>query len=68
MDKEMKNAVAQWTFQDKPLPNTEELKEALRRFVEIQDWCKEMNVASYAKYQTALDGRMEIARKLVCKE
>jgi len=36
---------------------------ALKGFLEIQQWCKDLNVKSYGKYQTALDERMAIAKE-----
>jgi nicotinic acid phosphoribosyltransferase len=57
--------VAQWTFQNEPLPNVKEMEDALKGFLEIQQWCKEMNITDYGKYQTAINERMAIAEKLI---
>jgi nicotinate phosphoribosyltransferase len=57
--------VAQWTFQNKPLPDVEDLENALKGFLEIKQWCEDMNVKDYGRYQTALNERMAIAEKLV---
>jgi hypothetical protein len=46
----------------------EEKDKALNGFLEIQKWCKEINVKSYGSYQTALNERMEIAKKAVTEK
>lgn len=45
-----------------------EKDKALNGFLEIQKWCKEINVKSYGSYQTALNERMEIAKKAVTEK
>jgi len=57
--------VAQWTFDEKPLPDVKKLEDALGGFLEIQQHCKELNIKDYGRYQTALDEKMKIAKELI---
>lgn len=41
---------------------------ALKGFLEIQQWCKDINVKSYGRYQTAIDERMAIAKAVVTEK
>ena len=41
----------------------EKRDKALKGFLEIQQWCKDLNVKSYGKYQSALDERMAVAKE-----
>ena len=42
----------------------EKRDKALKGFLEIQQWCKDLNVKNYGKYQTALDERMAVAKEV----